>query len=96
MKSVVFEKINWQKWNFFKNNNIVTRNSKVEKTFLSSGTGKINRSKHLVHDLKLYEQSFSSGYKYFYSDPKEWTILALLPSYLEQGDSSLIYMVEPA
>ena len=80
--------------NFFKNNNIIADNSKIEKTFLSSGTGKINRSKHLVKDLELYEQSFSSGYKHFYSDPKEWTILALLPSYLEQGDSSLIYMVD--
>ena len=89
-----YKKIPFLPINFFKNNNIVTRNSKVEKTFLSSGTGKINRSKHLVHNLKLYEKSFSSGYKYFYSDPKEWTILALLPSYLEQGDSSLIYMVD--
>jgi len=80
--------------NFFKNNNIIADSSKIEKKFLSSGTGKISRSKHLVQDLKLYEQSFSSGYKYFYGDSEKWTILALLPSYLEQGDSSLIYMVD--
>lgn len=78
---------------FFKSNHIIADNSKIEKTFLSSGTGNTIRSKHLVKDLKLYEQSFSAGYKHFYSDPKEWTILALLPSYLDQGDSSLIYMV---
>ena len=80
--------------NFFKTNNIIAKNSKIEKTFLSSGTGKISRSKHLVKDLELYEKSFNFGYKHFYSDPKDWTILALLPSYLEQGDSSLIYMVD--
>lgn len=78
---------------FFKSNHIIADNSKIEKTFLSSGTGNTIRSKHLVKDLKLYEQAFSAGYKHFYSDPKEWTILALLPSYLDQGDSSLIYMV---
>lgn len=78
---------------FFKSNHIIADNSKIEKTFLSSGTGNTIRSKHLVKDLKLYEQTFSAGYKHFYSDPKEWTILALLPSYLDQGDSSLIYMV---
>ena len=78
---------------FFKSNHIIADNSKIEKTFLSSGTGNTTRSKHLVKDLKLYEQAFSAGYKHFYSDPKEWTILALLPSYLDQGDSSLIYMV---
>ena len=78
---------------FFKSNHIIADNSKIEKTFLSSGTGNSIRSKHLVKDLELYEQSFSTGYEHFYSDPKEWTILALLPSYLDQGDSSLIYMV---
>ena len=78
---------------FFKSNHIIADNSKIEKTFLSSGTGNTIRSKHLVKDLELYEQSFSTGYEHFYSDPKEWTILALLPSYLDQGDSSLIYMV---
>ena len=94
-KSIVhYNEIPFLPINFFKNNNIIADNSKIEKTFLSSGTAKKIRSKHLVKDLKLYEQSFSFGFKHFYSDPKEWTILALLPSYLDQGDSSLIYMVD--
>jgi hypothetical protein len=79
---------------FFKSNKIIADNSKIEKTFLSSGTGNKIRSKHLVKNLELYEQSFTASYKHFYSDPKEWTILALLPSYLDQGDSSLIYMID--
>jgi len=88
-----FKEIPFLPIDFFKNNKIIADNSKIEKTFLSSGTSNTIRSKHFVKDLELYEQSFSAGFKYFYSDPKEWTILALLPSYLDQGDSSLIYMV---
>ena len=88
-----FKEIPFLPIDFFKNNKIIANNSKIEKTFLSSGTSKTIRSKHFVKDLELYERSFSAGFKYFYSDPKEWTILALLPSYLDQGDSSLIYMV---
>lgn len=88
-----FKEIPFLPIDFFKNNKIIAENSKIEKTFLSSGTSNTIRSRHFVKDLKLYEQSFSAGFKYFYSDPKEWTILALLPSYLDQGDSSLIYMV---
>ena len=88
-----FKEIPFLPIDFFKNNKIIADNSKIEKTFLSSGTSNTIRSKHFVKDLELYERSFSAGFKYFYSDPKEWTILALLPSYLDQGDSSLIYMV---
>ena len=78
---------------FFKEHNVISNNMSVEKTFLSSGTTQKKRSKHLVHCIKLYEKSFNLGFNYFYGNPNEWTILALLPSYLEQGDSSLIYMV---
>ena len=78
---------------FFKEYNVISNNLTVEKTFLSSGTTQKNRSKHLVHSIKLYKKSFNLGFEYFYGNPNEWTVLALLPSYLEQGDSSLIYMV---
>ena len=30
----------------------------------------------------------------FYGKPEEYCILGLLPSYLEKGDSSLVYMVD--
>lgn len=62
-------------------------------TFMSSGTTGMERSKHLVYDSKVYEESFRKGFEYFYGDIEEYTILALLPSYLEQGESSLVYMV---
>jgi len=78
---------------FFKSKKVISNNLSIEKTFKSSGTTNKSRSQHLVHSLGLYEKSFINSFKKFYNDPKDWTILALLPSYLEQGDSSLIYMI---
>jgi hypothetical protein len=61
--------------------------------FESSGTGG-NRSQHLVNDLSLYEQSFFPTFEKYVETPlKDLSILALLPSYLERNNSSLVYMV---
>lgn len=65
-----------------------------KKVFKSSGTTGTKRSEHYIADLKLYEKSFLSTYKKFFGDPKTQVIIGLLPNYLEQGDSSLIYMVK--
>ena len=78
---------------FFKSNQVLAKNHFVEKTFKSSGTTKNNRSHHHIHNLELYTNSFTKTFEKFYGNIDHWTILALLPSYLEQGDSSLIYMV---
>ena len=78
---------------FFKSNEVIAKNHSIKKVFKSSGTTQNNKSKHHVHNLDLYEKSFNTGFKNLYSEINEWTVLALLPSYLEQGDSSLIYMV---
>ena len=79
---------------FFKTHKIITDNLETTKIFKSSGTGFSGRSSHYVSDIKLYEQSFNEGFKYFYGNIKDYCILGLLPSYVENGDSSLIYMVE--
>jgi hypothetical protein len=60
--------------------------------FQSSGTASGNRSHHFVKSLSLYKKSFSRGFEYFYGAPEKFCILALLPSYLEKGNSSLVYM----
>lgn len=65
-----------------------------EKIFLSSGTTQSIKSQHPIHDLKLYETSFLTTYQQFIGQPKEQIILALLPNYVEQGSSSLVYMVD--
>ena len=79
---------------FFKSHEIVSNSDKVEQIFTSSGTTGSIQSQHLVTDLKLYEESFNRGFEYFYGSAKNYTILALLPGYLERQGSSLIYMVD--
>lgn len=78
----------------FKTHTIKSGNFDVEKTFLSSGTTQNNRSKHHIKSLKLYEQSFLKTFSQFFGDVSNLTILCLLPSYQEQGDSSLLYMTD--
>lgn len=79
---------------FFKTHKIVSFQQPIQKTFLSSGTTGMQQSKHLVTDVLVYEESFRKGFEFFYGNIEEYTILALLPSYLERDGSSLIYMVD--
>lgn len=62
--------------------------------FTSSGTTGMATSRHIVSDISLYETSFRKGFDFFYGSIEEYTIFALLPSYLEREGSSLIYMVD--
>lgn len=79
---------------FFKTHEVRSKLKTGNETlFLSSGTGLIGRSKHLVSDVSIYEQSFRRAYELLFGDPKTQVILALLPNYIEQGNSSLVYMV---
>lgn len=54
----------------------------------------MERSSHPVKFLNIYEESFMKGFSHFYGSPKDYTLLALLPSYLEREGSSLIYMID--
>ena len=79
---------------FFKNHTIYTQNTEPELIFSSSGTTQSETSKHVVANAKTYEEAFTNGFNQFYGDPKEWSIFALLPQYLERQESSLAYMVQ--
>ena len=79
---------------FFKSHDILSSAQKAEEIFLSSGTTGMTQSRHLVTDLRIYEQSFTRGFERFYGPVEDYTILALLPGYLEREGSSLIYMVD--
>lgn len=68
--------------------------SSHETVFYSSATTSSIPSKHYVHQLDFYYKSFLKAFEIFYGMPEDWTILALLPSYLERSGSSLINMVE--
>ena len=78
---------------FFKTKKILSTDN-FEKVFYSSGTTTNSRSKHFISSLKLYQKSFINNFKLNYSDITQYTILALLPNYYENKDSSLIYMIE--
>ncbi|MFZ6051941.1 LuxE/PaaK family acyltransferase [Halocola ammonii] len=79
---------------FFKSAEIKSFTVKPEETFTSSGTSGEGTSRHFVKSLSHYEKSFKIGFHRFYGTPSDYTILALLPSYLERDGSSLIYMVD--
>ncbi|MBP0904821.1 acyl transferase [Mariniflexile gromovii] len=79
---------------FFKTHNILSSKEPIQTTFTSSGTTGSTTSKHVVTDLKIYEESFQKGFNHFYGNMEDYVVLALLPSYLERDDSSLVYMVD--
>ncbi|MGF7073661.1 acyl transferase [Mucilaginibacter sp. 3215] len=79
---------------FFKSHTILSTGEPFEVTFTSSGTTGMITSSHWVTDITWYEESFRRAFNIFYSDIRDFTVLALLPSYLEREGSSLIYMVD--
>ena len=78
---------------FFKTHQVLSSDDEIETTFTSSGTTGSEPSRHDIIDLDIYEQSFRAGFSQFYGNVKDYIVLALLPSYMERGGSSLIYMV---
>ena len=79
---------------FFKSQKVQTGNRQVEKVFKSSGTTSMTRSEHHVTDVSFYHQVATQIFEAQYGSLRDYFILALLPSYQEQGDSSLISMVD--
>lgn len=79
---------------FFKDREMrtVPQNSS-EVIFESSGTTGQIPSRHFVQDIDWYKQVAELGFFHFFPK-KKYKILALLPSYLERGNSSLVYMVQ--
>jgi hypothetical protein len=78
---------------FFKNHVIKTRSWPTQKIFKSSGTTSTGRSQHHIDNLAFYHDISWRYAKDYFGDLSETRVIALLPSYLEQGDSSLIEMV---
>ncbi|OOQ59379.1 LuxE/PaaK family acyltransferase [Mucilaginibacter pedocola] len=79
---------------FFKAHKVVTGDAEAEVVFTSSGTTGMITSSHTVTDVSWYTQSFGKAFELFYGDIKNYTVLALLPAYLEREGSSLIYMAQ--
>ena len=78
----------------FKSHKVYCGEEAPQMVFTSSATTGMVQSRHYVEDLELYERSFTEAFRHFYGEPKECSIYALLPSYLEREGSSLVYMAE--
>jgi phenylacetate-coenzyme A ligase PaaK-like adenylate-forming protein len=77
----------------FKQHQIVTGDGEARLIFESSGTTGTDTSRHYVLDEQMYIQSLSSAFDRFFGDSSSYVYFALLPSYLERQNSSLVYMV---
>lgn len=79
---------------FFKNHKIVTGNFEYQAVFYSSGTTGNTRSAHYIHDLAFYKRIAVYAFESFYGKLEDKIILALLPGYTENKNSSLICMID--
>jgi len=78
---------------FFKSRKVLSSLDEIQETFTSSGTTGGSTSKHLVTNINLYKESYLKGFAHFYGNIEEYTVLALLPNYLQRQGSSLVFMV---
>lgn len=80
---------------FFKSQHIITgQPPEATAVFESSGTTGANTSRHFLHDPLLYETVSERIFEEHYGPLKNFHVLALLPSYLERNNSSLVYMMK--
>lgn len=76
----------------FKRHIIGVFNAPPEAVFVSSGTTDSERSHHHVAHLSVYDRSLSVCFRLFFGNPKDYCVLALLPSYIERSNASLVHM----
>lgn len=79
---------------FFKTHKVFTNEIEPNGFFESSGTTNSVSSKNYFQSLEHYHKNALQGFEFFFSALSDYTILALLPSYLEREHSSLISMVQ--
>ena len=79
---------------FFKTQTVFSGNNTTKTIFESSGTTGQNTSRHHVADPDFYLEIAEQIFEKIYGNLADFQILALLPSYLERNNSSLVYMVE--
>ena len=77
---------------FFKTHLLQTGSFIPEVVFESSGTTGTVNSRHGIHSMQYYLTNTLINFKEVYGNPRQYCFLALLPSYLEKGNSSLVAM----
>ncbi|MCO5260929.1 MAG: acyl transferase [Crocinitomicaceae bacterium] len=93
-KPIHYSEIPFLPISFFKTHKIIKEDMVEELLFKSSGTTGQIRSQHFVADASVYQTSFLKAYHLLIGNPADHVVLALLPNYIEQGHSSLVYMVD--
>ncbi len=78
----------------FKTYDIQTGDWTPERIFSSSGTTGQTTSRHLLHDPDWYRMGARRAFARQYGPVENFCFLALLPSYLERNNSSLVFMAE--
>ena len=78
---------------FFRSHEVLMKGAEPALEFHSSGTTGTEHSTHKVADLELYERSSIRCFESLIGPLEDLCILALLPNYLEQNNSSLVHMV---
>ena len=92
-KIIHLEEIPYLPIEFFKQFEVKTNSFKEELVFeSSSATGK-GISRHFVKSSDLYKQAFKASFDLAFGPHTNYCHLALLPSYLERQNSSLVYQV---
>lgn len=79
---------------FFKSQVLKTGDWHPEAKFTSSGTTGVTTSKHFIADRNFYLHHSERCFEHFFGALEQYQIFALMPSYLERKDSSLIAMLE--
>lgn len=77
----------------FKNYEIKTGDWKATMEFISSATTGQQPSRHFLRDIKHYERNTRFCFESLLGNLDDFKWYGLLPNYLEQGNSSLVYMV---
>jgi len=80
----------------FKHLKLCPPNVDVKYIFESSGTTGTETARHFISDAGLYQHASLNAFKHFYNSipHQQPLILALLPSYIERGNASLVHMVK--
>ena len=79
---------------FFKSHQVKTGVWTAEKIFHSSGTTVTGHAAHHLDDLNFYTAHARKFFEKIFGSLKNLNFLAVLPSYQERDDSSLVYMAD--
>lgn len=77
----------------FKNHRVYLPEENPEMIFQSSGTTGQTRSRHRIPSLNWYREVCMQSFKKHYGSVENYNWIGLLPNYLEQTHSSLIFML---